>query len=177
MDDYISKPFEELDLVRMILKYTDHEQHKHYESATQIEGSAETNVISLPSAILMPEDVALIPVMQVEPLYSYDRIAKMGNGNKDLIRKIREVFLKQMPYSLSDLQDAVQKEDYEQIYMIAHRSKSSLVSFSADQAKELANNMEVLAKEKGSIDEIRHYFTQFSEMVNSILEDMEQNVV
>jgi CheY-like chemotaxis protein len=173
MDDYISKPFEELDLVRMILKYTGKE------GQALILERDETNEVGLPTSGMFVANAndKLENSKLTVPLYSYVRIEKMGNGNKDFIRKIREVFLKQMPYSLNELQDAVQQEDYEQIYMVAHRSKSSLVSFSAEQAKELANNMEVIAKEKGSMDEIRHNFTLFTEMVNAILDDMERNTV
>lgn len=174
MDDYISKPFEELDLVRMILKYTD---SKEVPQANAETASDNESSIVLPRGMFFPADEP-VPVFTNTPtLYSYARLEKMGNGNKELVRKIREVFLKQMPSSLTELETAVRQRDYEQVYMVAHRSKSSLVSFSAEEAKELANQMEVIAKEKGSFDAIDEYFEKFVSIVNSILADMEKDVV
>ncbi len=176
MDDYISKPFEELDLVRMILKYTN--ENSAVENNVTAAFGSNTNddeAVSLPRGMFTPADEPVLA--NASPSYSYARLEKMGNGNKELVRKIREVFLKQMPSSLSELELAVRQRDYDQVYMVAHRSKSSLVSFSAEEAKELANRMEVIAKEKGSFDEIDAHFNQFTAIVNNILIMMEQDIV
>jgi PAS domain S-box-containing protein len=176
MDDYISKPFEELDLVRMILKYTNENSGiENNVTAALVSNTNDDEAVSLPRGMFTPADEPVLA--NASPSYSYARLEKMGNGNKELVRKIREVFLKQMPSSLSELELAVRQRDYDQVYMVAHRSKSSLVSFSAEEAKELANRMEVIAKEKGSFDEIDAHFNQFTAIVNNILIMMEQDIV
>jgi HPt (histidine-containing phosphotransfer) domain-containing protein len=176
MDDYISKPFEELDLVRMILKYTNENSGiENNVTAALVSNTNDDEAVSLPRGMFTPADEPALA--NASPSYSYARLEKMGNGNKELVRKIREVFLKQMPSSLSELELAVRQRDYDQVYMVAHRSKSSLVSFSAEEAKELANRMEVIAKEKGSFDEIDAHFNQFTAIVNNILIMMEQDIV
>jgi CheY-like chemotaxis protein/HPt (histidine-containing phosphotransfer) domain-containing protein len=178
MDDYISKPFEELDLVRMILKYTNENGAVgNNDTAALVSNTNSDDALSLPRGMFLPADEPIPVFANVAPQYSYARLEKMGNGNKELVRKIREVFLKQMPNSLSELELAVRQRDYDQVYMVAHRSKSSLASFSAEEAKELANRMEVIAKEKGSFDEIDACFNQFAAIVNNILLAMEQDVV
>jgi HPt (histidine-containing phosphotransfer) domain-containing protein len=162
----------------MILKYTSKGEVFEKEiPLNRLAVANEDEAVVLPRGMFVPAESSETIIKKSAPHYSYDRLEKMGNGNKELVRKIREVFLKQMPISLSELELAVRQRDYDQVYMVAHRSKSSLVSFSAEEAKELANRMEVIAKEKGSFDEIDACFNQFTVIVNNILIAMEQDVV
>jgi len=123
MNGFISKPFEENDLINAI-----------------------ATVLKLEN--LNPETGANKKTKAIEdkPLFSLEKLQQIGRGDKEFINKMIELFLQQMPETIAELQDAFEREDIHTVRKVAHKVKPMIDSLDIMSLKnvvrELENSME-----------------------------------
>ncbi len=132
MNDYISKPFKEEELYRMIRKYlgngTEHEA-----------GSGDTSTVSSPD---------------LSNLY------EMAKGDKKFIREMAELFADRNPGDVAELERYIGLADYENISQVAHRMKTSLGFMGLKDLMQPLSGIEQLGRQQQEIEEIRRKFLQ-----------------
>jgi PAS domain S-box-containing protein len=99
MTDYLSKPFEENQLLLVITK-------------------------SLGNAIALAE-IKPVAENSSRRLYSLDKLQEIAKGNNEFVQKMISLFTNQAPSSITDMRDACQSGDYIKMGLIAHKLKTS----------------------------------------------------
>lgn len=127
MDDYLSKPIEQDRLTAVLLHWLSPQT-----SAVDPESSA-------PSTI--PDD-AILPTASASQIFQPAEALKQLAGDSDLLREIVQIFLRDAPSCLAELDEAVRQRDHASMRKQAHRFKTLAGYLSADlrnQADRLQN--------------------------------------
>jgi PAS domain S-box-containing protein len=103
MNDYIIKPFEKNDLIKIIYK----------------EIALNHIPIQKPKTVNMEN-------RPTEELYNLDQLIEMSDNNEEFIQRILGIFIDTIGNSIQDLELAIEKEDFAYIPKIAHKIKPSL---------------------------------------------------
>jgi signal transduction histidine kinase/CheY-like chemotaxis protein/HPt (histidine-containing phosphotransfer) domain-containing protein len=131
MNDYISKPIRENELLQLINKYI------------------ATQNIHVPEKSENKREV-VHPEKNINLQYLND----LANGNPDFVKQMIQLFLTEAPQELAKLEQAVNLEDFTEIYSIAHKFKST-TSFVGIDNSDLAA-IEKSAKGNLDLEEIRN---------------------
>lgn len=116
MDDYLSKPFEEQQLLAMVCKWL---KKKELASASVIKNEAS--------------------------LYSLKNIYEIAGGNNKYIVKLIVTFVDQTELSLEEIKDALHKKTFLSVKNIAHKMVSSVSFFEINSVVEVLREIERLA--------------------------------
>ena len=115
MNDYLSKPFEEEDLVRLIAKWLGRETHFV---------AAKENTVT------------------ETPLYDISKLKQITRGDELFIKKMLELFIKETSNSIVELNAALEVKDIKKVQFLAHRMKSTLGNLSIASAVDIAQKIE-----------------------------------
>jgi len=141
MNDYLSKPFKEVELFNMVNQYLGNIGNTITDT---IESSTESNATSSKHyAIINPDH-----------LYSLSR------GNNAFIKDIVQLFLDQNPLELSEIEKAIDQQNYASISSIAHKMKTSVGFIGIEQLLAPLNKLEKLAISQGNTNDINSLFSE-----------------
>jgi CheY-like chemotaxis protein/HPt (histidine-containing phosphotransfer) domain-containing protein/anti-sigma regulatory factor (Ser/Thr protein kinase) len=115
MNDYLSKPFEEEDLIRLIAKWLGREAH--FDPAKTIK-VADT------------------------PLYDLCKLKQITRGDEKFIVKMLQLFINETMAGIASLEQAFDAKDLKQVKFLAHRMKSSLSNLNVSSAAGIAGSIE-----------------------------------
>jgi PAS domain S-box-containing protein len=116
MNDYLSKPFEEEDLIRLIAKWLGRETRF---------GAAKAN-----------------KKVVIAPLYDLTKMKQITRGDEKFLVKMLQVFINETISGVANLQQAFERNDLKQVQFLAHRMKSSLNNLNIFSAAGIAEKIE-----------------------------------
>ena len=96
------------------------------------------------------------------------------DGNKQLIKEVIEVFLKQAPEELSKLNSAVEKSDYASVRSLSHTMKSSASIMGISSVANILNELEELGKNSSSIERIRLLNVDLNSIIKQAIQEIEK---
>ena len=158
MNDYLSKPFEESALIKMIsgclarravsgpaliasaaspAKADPHPETSKPEAAS---GDPRASAGDPRASTSNPG-----PDPNAPPLYDFHRLQAIGQGDKAFINKMVQLFIDQVPGIIRELQAAGAAHDYQMIFEKAHLLKPILHNFSIDSLYEPVKELESIA--------------------------------
>jgi PAS domain S-box-containing protein len=76
------------------------------------------------------------------------RILERIGGDRDLLKELAALFVRDCPKMLSDIRDAVREGSAEALQMAAHALKGSVSNFAADAAVQAASRLETMARNR-----------------------------
>ena len=123
MNDFVSKPFKQQDLLDAINK--------------QISISISTNHGAESSAFLKNND----------DLHAAEALARLG-GDQELLKEIWEIFIHECPETMKKLKQSLEIRDAAMSERHAHTLKSTAGNIGADRMKETAFQIELASREK-----------------------------
>ena len=124
MNDYISKPFEETDLIRVIAKWL----------------GENVNI------------VPRVETLNDKLIYDLSKVNEIAKGNKLIIAKVINLFIEQMNECIAGMQKAIDEKNAEQLYFFSHKAKTSILNFSVNSVKNEILEIEQLANKKNLSD-------------------------
>lgn len=142
MNDYLSKPFEEEDLVRLIAKWLGRETHF---------GPAKTTT---PTAT---------------PLYDLDKLKQITRGDDKFIIKMLQVFINETSSGMASLERAFEEKDIKQVQFLAHRMKSSLNNLNIFSAAGIAEKIEKAQWSEPEFPELAHQIQFFKQIIDDVI--------
>ncbi len=141
MNDYISKPFKEIELYTIVNQYIGtHYESKNFAKELILENDVET---SKKYSVINPEH-----------LYSLSR------GNNTFIKEIIHLFLDQNPIEIKEIEKSIEQQDYAVISSIAHKMKTSVGFIGIEQLLAPLNQLEKLGINQGNINDIQNLFIE-----------------
>ena len=147
MNDYLSKPFEENALIKMI------------------SGCIARRPVSDATKAAPTSD----PAPGGKHLYDLHRLETIGQGNKDFVRKMIQLFIDQVPTVLEELKAAGAKKDFQTIHAKIHTLKPTLHNFSIDTLNEHVRELESIALAQTSTDRIDQLVQIISTVIGDVL--------
>jgi len=142
MNDYLSKPFQESTLIKIISDWL-------------IKRPVQSGIAS---TITPSTDSQPTPVEEHQPpLFSFHRLEAVGHGNDVFIKKMIRLFLDQAPATVEELKAAAANQDLKTVFQKAHFLKPMLHNFCVDSLHDAVRELESLAlsqRPSGRIDEI-----------------------
>lgn len=90
----------------------------------------------------------------VEKLYDLTMVETISGGDKGFILKMIQLFIDTMPQNLSDLQTALQQENWEMVGKHAHKMKSTIDSMGIVTLKDDIRTIEASGKQKTNLEAV-----------------------
>lgn len=148
MNDYLSKPFEEEDLIRLIAKWLGRETHF---------GSAKATVVN------------------DTPLYDLAKLKQITRGDEKFIIKMLQVFINETRSSLTHLEQAFEQKDIKQVQFLAHRMKSSLNNLNIFSAAGIAEKIEKEQWADCDLPALKNQIDAFRKIINKVIPMIMEN--
>lgn len=134
MNDYLSKPFKEIDLYNIVNLYIGNK--KQYEKQVN----------------------DLVADSEGKSVINQDHLNTLSRGNKTFIKEIIDIFLEQNPIEIKELENAIKKEDYPSIRSISHKMKTSVGFIGITQLLPELTKIENFAINENDINSIQSIF-------------------
>lgn len=144
MNDYLSKPYTEVQLLQAMARFTGFIQNA--------EELAETD--------------------DGKGLYNLNRLQDLSKGNTEFTARMISRFLEMVPADLEGMEAAWKKNDLYAIGQIAHKLKPTLDIFQIETLLPVAAKLESLRKASLPAEETEALFTQFKRELRCVVERM-----
>jgi signal transduction histidine kinase/CheY-like chemotaxis protein/HPt (histidine-containing phosphotransfer) domain-containing protein len=140
MNDYLSKPFKEIDLYNIINLYI---------------GNKENIIIAANNT--QPQNSTII---------SQEHLNSLSRGNNAFIKEIITIFLEQNPLEIKELKEAIHNKNYPTIRSISHKMKTSVGFIGITQLLPELTKIENLAINEVDINAIQVLFNDVENICN-----------
>ncbi|KQC29600.1 Hpt domain-containing protein [Flagellimonas eckloniae] len=108
-------------------------------------------------------------------IYSLDKINEMAEGDQDFIISVVSVFLEEVPIDLEGLEKAIDEEDFENIYKLAHKIKPNVDLLGMEQTRAIALEIETLGKSDANMDAIKENFPMLKKDVHQVISELQKD--
>jgi signal transduction histidine kinase/CheY-like chemotaxis protein/HPt (histidine-containing phosphotransfer) domain-containing protein len=136
MNDYLSKPFKEVDLYNMLIAHLGNKVKSNH------------------TPFLVNTNLS-IPITTHYKIISTAHLESLSRGNSPFIKEIVTIFLEQNPIEIKELEQAIILEDFNNIRSISHKMKTSVGFIGLEQLLNPLNQIETLAIENGNVVNIQ----------------------
>lgn len=151
MNDFIFKPYNEMNLVNPIAKWlnkSDNDNTVDAIGATQTIAVPQPRERTIPSPPPAPATPAE-PLPPSAPLYDLGKLINMGRNDQEFIKKMLRLFISETPPSVDKIVEAYKVGDFDSIKYYAHRMKPSITNLGIETLKEEIVKIEFV-KDKGA---------------------------
>jgi len=153
MNDYLTKPFEEISLLKLISKYTN-------ATFNQVQQTTDTK----------NEKTDL-------KLYDLNKLKELSRGDKEFIKKMISLFVEQAKVSLDEINFAYKLNDHDKIHKVAHRLKPSIDNMGISSLKKEIRELESLAKDQMNVKELSPLIEYLNTTLLKVIEALKQEIV
>ena len=108
-------------------------------------------------------------------IYNLDKINEMAGGDEDFINSVISVFLEEVPHDLEGLENALEQQNYEQVYQLAHKIKPNVDLLGMEQTRAIALQIETLGKNEANMSEIRDIFPTLKKDVHQVISELKKD--
>jgi CheY-like chemotaxis protein/HPt (histidine-containing phosphotransfer) domain-containing protein len=143
MDDYLSKPFEENQLLEIMLKWI-----------------KKTEIKMLPKETILPKNA---------PLFDLTKIQTIAKGNKEFVHKMIELFIETTPVSIIDMKTAYSNKDFDKVKKIAHRIKPAIDNLEISGIKNEIREIEMNAETYQTSEQLEILILKVEQVINEVL--------
>jgi len=149
MNDYLSKPFEEEQLLEVVSLWLD-----------------ESNGVVIDKKKVEKET----------PLFDLKKLEEIAKGNEQFVDKMIRLFISQAKVSLGDIKAAYKAGDYSKIKGIAHRIKPSIDTMGISTLKEEIREIEKNAEVYGSSEQMERLIAKLDSVIKEVIKDLKKHV-
>jgi CheY-like chemotaxis protein len=142
MNDFIAKPFEEEDLMRLIAKWLGKD--------------------------LQPAPAA----GSEKPLYSLEKLEHTGRGDPDFVGKMIQLFMVQVPAGVREIRTAYEAGSFAVVAATAHRMEPILNNFCIGALKEKMGELQFLALKRRASPQLEALISHLDGITANIVDDL-----
>jgi PAS domain S-box-containing protein len=147
MNDFVSKPFEEEDLVHAMTKW--------------INKANEQKKVNMK-----------VNNATKQPLYDLSKLEKIGNGDKEFVTEMVKLFVDQVPADVTRIRDAYSRNDFVRVKEIAHKIKPAIDNMGISSLHEEIRKIELIALEKPQSPELGQLIKELETVINWVVEEL-----
>lgn len=108
-------------------------------------------------------------------IYSLDKVKEMAEGDEEFITSVISVFLEEVPQDLESLEKALDVENYEQVYQLAHKIKPNVDLLGMEQTRAAALEIETLGKSEANMSEIQQVFPSLKKDIEQVVSELKKD--
>lgn len=108
-------------------------------------------------------------------IYNLDKLNEMADGDEDFINSVISVFLEEVPQDLQGLETALEEQDHQQVYQLAHKIKPNVDLLGMEQTRAIALQIETLGKNAANIIEIREVFPLLKKDIHQVVSELKND--
>ena len=149
MNDYLSKPFEESQLIQIVSRWLDVKELK----AIKETAVAHANISSL---------------------YDLTRLRDIAKGNEQFIQKMLQLFIEQVPSAISEIKQAFAAGELSKVKSVSHRIKTSIDSLGIISIKEDVRNIENNTAELYAAGKLGSLVSKIDNVINEVVIDLKK---
>ena len=153
MNDYLTKPFAQNDLLEKIL----------------------TNLHEL------PVQTRSLPVSQAPKqaadTYNLQKLEKMMGGNKEHVRQMVQMFVQETPALIDEMRQAQTASDITSLGKLAHKVKSSLDILDLQKLAKAARQIEKIARESSNDQDVSSLVDAFVQEIQQVVDSIQHDPV
>jgi len=149
MNDYLSKPFEESQLLQIVTKWLGKKINN-----TEIENQTRSDV--------------------QEQLFDLSQLRIIARGDTDFLMKLTQLFIEQTPVAIQEMISAYNSEDYMSVADIAHRIKPSIDNMGIITLKEPIREIEKFAEIYKNTGKLETLITEIDVVVRSVVRQLKK---
>jgi signal transduction histidine kinase/DNA-binding response OmpR family regulator len=157
MDDYISKPFDPLDLKQKIVAL----------SKKSLGGTCDVE------PVVEEKAPAAAPTQKLTNL---DYLRELSDNNESFFKDFISLFLNNTPETMAELEKQLSVKNWEGVRQAAHKMKPSLNYLGLKEAQGLAASVEEYALKKENLEKIEGMVTRLKEICNAAYSELEQEL-
>jgi len=109
------------------------------------------------------------------PVFNLDEALRLVDGDREFLKEIAEIFIRQSSEALQRLRDAIDRGSHEDLARAAHKLKTELASFGAEPARQRAYRLEIMGHNKemsGALEEYETLKEDISRLTEALREFM-----
>ncbi len=149
MEAYVTKPFDEANLVKTILNYT----------------KAQANVQAF--QIQNNNDI------KTEMLYNLKRLNELSRGDASLLNKIIQLFLDQTSSTLQMMGTKLKEKDFDEVSRLAHKIKPNLLNVGIDSLKDDIDALEFINKTEANFNDIENHYVKVEKTLDQVFKSLQ----
>jgi CheY-like chemotaxis protein/HPt (histidine-containing phosphotransfer) domain-containing protein len=150
MDDYISKPFDEDDLIETIAKYTVNKKPAVSESI-------------------------LSAVTETDKLYNLSSLQHLSRGSNEFEVKMLSIFVEQTTETIEKITEAILLADYIEVSRLIHKIKPSIESLGITAITKELQLLEKTAKDTTDKEKISFLFDSIKAILEKVVIQLQEN--
>ncbi len=141
MNDFLSKPFEEEELIQMLC---------HWLESGSIESKSNKQAL------------------QTKRLYDLSSLNRISQGNTAFLKKMVTLFNEQVPKSVQEMKDALQQKDFTKLRSIAHKIKPAIDNMGIAALHQVIRDIEKNAAEAPDIFMLSDKLAKTEEVITNV---------
>jgi two-component system, sensor histidine kinase len=147
MNDFVSKPFEEKDLVYAMAKWIN---YTHDLKTGNMNNNTEKK----------------------QPLYDLSKLEKIGNGDKVFVSEMVKLFKDQVPADVNQIKAAYSRNDFTAINAIAHRIKPAIDNMGIVSLHQEIRKIESVALQEPHSPELAELIKELDAVISLVVEEL-----
>lgn len=150
MDDYVTKPFDEVNLIETIAKHTIHK------------GNRFQNIKK---------------IKKIEKLYNLNSLNNLSRGNKEFVEKMVVIFIEQTHTTLEKIKNAIEAENFIEVSQLIHKIKPSIEGIGVTSILDDVKILEKIAKESNDKKQIDTLFLRINKVLTEVVIQLKENEI
>ncbi len=150
MNDYVTKPFDEINLIETIAKYT------------IINGEKVSKVVK-------PD--------KIKKLYNLNSLHNLSRGNNEFVKKMVSIFIQQTNTTLEKIDLAIATKNYIEVSQLIHKIKPSIEGIGVISISDAVKKLEKIAKETEDVEQIESLYTSIKNILIIVIEQLKENEI
>ena len=153
MDDFLTKPFKEKELLEVISRVLDNKGSF---------GRALDNETVNQLTTSMIEE----PITENDRLYDMNSLNEVSRGNKDFIVTLARIFLNTIPKNCLEMAEAAEAKNWDRVSNLAHKLKPTIDTMNIRLIKQDIRAIEINAKNKADLISIPRQIEKVKEIID-----------
>lgn len=150
MNDYVTKPFDEVNLIETIAKHTIRKNDR----LSKVE-----------------------KIEKDEKLYNLSSLNNLSRGNKEFVEKMIVIFIDQTNSTIEKIQNAIEANNYIEVSQLIHKIKPSIEGIGVISIVNDVKLLEKLTKETPNKQEVESVFSVIKTTLKKVVTQLQQNEI
>jgi CheY-like chemotaxis protein/anti-sigma regulatory factor (Ser/Thr protein kinase) len=157
MNDYLSKPFEENQLLEILIKWI---------KKSDINKPTENIIQKVPLETKPSIDI------KNAPLFDLTKLQTISRGNIDFINKMIALFIETTPVCIVDMKLAFVNNEFDKVRKIAHRIKPSIDNLEIASLKNEIREIELNAETYQNSEQLERLILKVEQVLNEVFSNL-----
>ncbi|TVR80245.1 MAG: PAS domain-containing sensor histidine kinase [Chitinophagaceae bacterium] len=170
MNNYLSKPFKEKDLIKLISETLTPASRKKSKKVSK----EESLMKDYQTKRKVKDDKSLNQKSMVN--YNLENISEITGGDSEMMNQILGLFIETVPQTFKELKEAVTKKEWSTAGARAHKLKGSIVTIGAEPTTDLILNMEIDFKNEQNLENAEKRVDEVSVQLTYLIDEFKKKI-